>query len=155
MSISDELMWKYYTLLTDLAPADLAGLQEQVKAGTVHPKQAKVDLAAAIVGDFHGKAEAARAAAGFERRFAKGEIDSSTLDIVGIATGPDGSKRLASIIVEAGLASSSSEAQRKIQQGGVKVDQQKITDVRARCDTTRPSFVLEVGRRAVRIEMRS
>jgi tyrosyl-tRNA synthetase len=153
MSISDELMWRYYTLLTDLAPGDIGRLRERVAGGELHPKQVKVDLAKVIVGDFHGAAEAARAAADFERRFAKKEIDVSALDTVRVALGPEGSKRLASILVEAGLASSAAEAQRKMQQGGVKVDHERVTDIRARCDATRASFVLEVGRRAVRVEV--
>jgi tyrosyl-tRNA synthetase len=153
MSISDELMWRYYTLLTDVAPADLERLREGVAAGVLHPKQVKVDLASAIVGDFHGPVEAARAAEEFERRFAKKELDVSALEVVRVAPGADGSARLASVMVEAGLASSAAEAQRKIQQGGVRIDRQRVGDVRARCDASRPSFVLEVGRRAVRVEI--
>jgi tyrosyl-tRNA synthetase len=153
MSISDDLMWRYYTLLTDLPPGDVDWLRQRVAGGELHPKQVKVDLAKAIVGDFHGAAEATRAAEDFERRFARKELNVSALDTVRVALGPEGSKRLASIMVEAGLASSAAEAQRKIQQGGVKVDHQRVTEIRARCDATRPSFVLEVGRRALRVEV--
>jgi tyrosyl-tRNA synthetase len=112
-----------------------------------------VDLAKSIVGDFHGRSEAARAAEDFERRFAKKEIDVSALPTVHVVLGDEGSKRLASVLVEAGLASSAAEAQRKIQQGGVKVDGQRVTDIRERCDARRASFMLEVGRRAVRVEV--
>src|SRR4029079_16302376 len=54
MSISDELMWRYYLLLTDLTPADVAAVRARVESGALHPKQAKVDLATMIVADFHG-----------------------------------------------------------------------------------------------------
>src|SRR5687767_4163931 len=75
MSISDELMWKYYTLLTDLTPSEIEQLRFRVSAGDVHPKQAKVDLARRIVKDFHAAEAADRAAEEFDRRFAKKEID--------------------------------------------------------------------------------
>jgi tyrosyl-tRNA synthetase len=153
MSISDVLMWRYYELLTDRAPEELERFRAQVAAGEVHPKQAKVDLAVGIVRDFHGVAAAAQAADEFDRRFAKKEVDVSALETVRVVLGGEGSKRLASIIVEAGLAGSAAEAQRKIQQGGVKLDHQRVTDVRERCDARRASFVLEVGRRAVRVEV--
>src|SRR5690606_18560480 len=71
MSISDELMWKYYLLLTDLPEEAVQGLRERVSAGTLHPKGAKVDLARTIVTAFHGAAEAEGAAGAFERRFAR------------------------------------------------------------------------------------
>ena len=74
MSISDELMWRYYLLLTDLTPADVLAVRTRVDDGALHPKQAKVDLATRIVTDFHGAEEAARAAEQFERRFARKEL---------------------------------------------------------------------------------
>ena len=73
MSISDELMWKYYALLTDLRAADIQERRDRVSAGTLHPKAAKADLAMHIVGDFHSPAAAAAAAAAFEQRFASAE----------------------------------------------------------------------------------
>ena len=74
MSVSDDLMWKYYTLLTDLGPVEISTLRSRVASGEVHPKQAKVDLAKRITADFHGAAAADRAADEFERRFAKKEV---------------------------------------------------------------------------------
>jgi tyrosyl-tRNA synthetase len=153
MSISDELMWRYYTLLTDLTSEAILALRARVSSGDLHPKQVKVDLATGIVGDFHGRAAADRAAAAFERRFAKGELEVATLPVIAVPVPGEGWKSLARVMVDAALATSTSEASRKIQQGGVKVDQQKVTDVRARCDVTRPAFVLEVGRKAVRIQL--
>ena len=155
MSISDELMWRYYTLLTDLPPDGIARLRERVSAGEVHPKQAKVDLARTIVAGYHGAADAERAAAEFERRFSKGEIDESTVPVVVVQLPEEGWKPLARVIVDAGLAASVSEAGRKVQQGGVKIDRARVSDARSRCDASRPSFLLEVGRRAVRIELRA
>jgi tyrosyl-tRNA synthetase len=151
MSVSDELMWRYFTLLTDRTPADVFALQQQVKAGDVHPKDAKVMLAKSIVADFHGAGEADRAAAEFERRFAKKEIDADALPAVTVSLGPDGSKRIANVIVDCGLATSASEAVRKIDQGGVRLNGSRLTDSKTRIDRSQGDFVLEVGRKAVRV----
>jgi tyrosyl-tRNA synthetase len=152
MSISDELMWKYITLLTDLSPDQVLQLRSRVSSGAVHPKHAKVDLAKRIVADFHGVTAAEAAAEDFERRFAKGEIDEATLPVVVVGLPAEGWKSIARVIVEAGLAASSSEATRKVQQGGVKINRERVSDARGRCEAG--SFVLEVGRRAVRIDLR-
>jgi tyrosyl-tRNA synthetase len=151
MSISDQLMWRYFTLLTDRTPAEVLALQHQVEAGAVHPKDAKVTLARSIVADFHGAAAGDRAASDFERRFAKKEIDADALPTITIALGPDGSRRIANVIVECGLATSASEAVRKIDQGGVRVDGNRLTDSKARIDRSKGEFMLEVGRKAVRV----
>src|SRR5688572_19152790 len=79
MSISDDLMWKYYALLTDLSPDEIQQRRDSVSAGRLHPKDAKVALAKRIVADFHSAAAADAAATAFEQRFAKGEIDRSSL----------------------------------------------------------------------------
>ena len=155
MSVSDELMWKYYTLLTDLTPAQVNALRSRVDAGQLHPKQAKADLATTIVTQFHGAAEAERAALEFERRFARKEIDTDTLRIVPVSLGADGSKRISAVMVECGLAASSSEATRKIEQGGVRLDGIRLTDSKARVDGTKPAFTLQVGRNAVRVAVAS
>jgi tyrosyl-tRNA synthetase len=123
MSISDELMWRYYLLLTDLTPAEVLGVRTRVESGTLHPKQAKVDLATRIVTDFHGAEEAARAADQFERRFTKKElpVDAATIEL----DDEDWSASLEKRLVRCGLAESTSDARRKIQQGGVRIDGQK------------------------------
>jgi tyrosyl-tRNA synthetase len=149
MSISDDLMWRYYTLLTDQTPGQIEGLRARVSSGELHPKQAKVNLAKAIVRDFHGEHEVAPAADAFERRFARGEIDAGSLETITIAAPAEG-VMLARIIAEAGLAGSNSDASRKIQQGGVKVDREKVNDIKTRYPAG-AAFVLEVGRRAVRV----
>jgi tyrosyl-tRNA synthetase len=123
MSISDELMWRYYLLLTDLTPAEVLGVRTRVESGTLHPKQAKVDLATRIVTDFHGAETAARAADQFERRFTKKElpVDAATIEL----DDEDWSASLEKRLVRCGLAESTSDARRKIQQGGVRIDGQK------------------------------
>jgi tyrosyl-tRNA synthetase len=150
MSVSDELMWRYYLLLTDVGEDRIAAIKQEVGEGRRHPKQAKMDLARRIVADFHPAADADAAAAAFEARFSRGEIDVDQLPRVVVARG-DCPVALARLVVIAGLASSASEATRKAQQGGVRLDGGKVTDARLRIDGDRLPLTLEVGRRAVRI----
>jgi tyrosyl-tRNA synthetase len=151
MSVSDDLMWKYYLLLTDLTPGQVEELRRQVESGGLHPKQAKVGLARTIVTDFHGAAAAEQAAAEFERRFARKEIAADALKKCTISLGPEGSRRMSSVIVECGLATSASEATRKIEQGGVRLDGARLEDSKARVTAQTGEFTLQVGRNAVRV----
>jgi tyrosyl-tRNA synthetase len=150
MSISDQLMWRYYLLLTDESEAAVEARRAAVAAGTVHPKDAKVELARRIVTDFHSAGEAAKAAAEFDARFARGELVADALAEVAVVV-PEAGLGLAKIVVQAGLASSSSEAVRKIQQGGVRVERVRVTDGKARVQSSQLPVTLEVGRRAVRV----
>ena len=152
MSINDELMWRYYLLLTDLSRDAIEALKAKVAEGVVHPKQAKIDLAKLVVADFHSAVEADRAAEAFEARFARGEVAVDELPTVDVRV-VDDAIALARLIVEVGLATSASEASRKVQQGGVKVDRERATDARARISANRGSVVLEVGRRMVRVNL--
>jgi tyrosyl-tRNA synthetase len=145
MSISDALMWKYYALLTDLSPADIAAREGAVASGHLHPKQAKVDLARTIVADFHGAAEAQRAAEEFEKRFTRREMPTD------LPERPMWSgTAIEHLLLETGLAQSGSDASRKVQQGAVRIDGEKHTQPRAPVERTAP-FVLQVGRHAYRI----
>ena len=147
MSISDVLMWRYYLLLTDLLVEEVERVKQDVATGRLHPKQAKMDLARRIVSDFHSVEASARAAEAFEARYSRGEIVADDLSEVIAAGGAS----LAKILVQAGLATSASEATRKIQQGGVRIDRERVSDARARVPDGAGMFVLEVGRRAVRV----
>ena len=155
MSISDDLMWKYYTLLTDLGPSEVAQLRSRVSDGDLHPKQAKVDLAKRIVKDFHGSEEAARAAEDFDRRFAKGELPDD-LPVIGI---PESEWRvpIERMLVRCGLADSMSDARRKYLQGGVRINGQKLTSSNLAEDFGQleaEEFTLQVGKRsAVRVRL--
>ena len=149
MSITDQLMWRYYLLLTDLAQADIDQLQQRVAAGSLHPKQAKVDLAKLIVADFHSTDDADKAAAAFEARFTRGEL-AGDIPVVDVDAA-DGSLSLPRLIVAAGLATSTSDATRKIQQSAVKIDRAKVTDIKFRPDFSKGPVILEVGRKAVQI----
>ena len=149
MSISDTLMWRYHELLTDLPLAEVEALQARTGAGELHPKRVKVDLASRIVADFHS-AEAARdAAEAFERRFARREVPMD-VDDWSVAV-PGGGRRLSAIMVDAGLAKSGAAATRVITQGGVRIDGDRVEDRFYMVPGAHPPFILQVGRRALRI----
>ena len=150
MSVSDELMWKYYILLTDLPEAEVAARKQSVAEGGLHPKKAKSDLASLIVTGLHSREAAARAADAFEARFTRGELAVDELPVVTVAV-PDGSVALSRVLVDAGLASAGSDGARKIQQGGVKLNREKVSDPKARVAAGDFPIVLEAGRKAVRV----
>jgi tyrosyl-tRNA synthetase len=153
MSISDELMWRYYLLLTDLASAEIEALKARVASGEVHPKQAKIDLARRIVTEFHDAAAADHAVAEFDRVHARHELPS-TLKEIAVDFGDEPTRALARVIADLSLAASASEAARKIQQGGVRLDGERITDPKRRLDRDALPATLQVGRQALRIVSR-
>jgi tyrosyl-tRNA synthetase len=151
MSISDELMWRYYLLLTDLTQAEIDALKAQVTAGSLHPKMAKVDLARRIVTEFHDVGAAERAAAEFDRVHARGELPSD-LKVVVVDFGGEPNRALSRLIVDAGLAASTSEASRKIQQGGVRLNGERLIDPKHRLSAADLPLNLQVGRQTVRLQ---
>ncbi|HET7617444.1 MAG TPA: tyrosine--tRNA ligase [Vicinamibacterales bacterium] len=148
MSISDDLMWRYYELLTPLTPEEVLARRTAVSRGELHPKDAKVELAATIVRDFHDEAAARRAAEGFEQRFAKKQLPTDLPIVRYRIEAP--AKTLEKILTEHGYAESGSDAGRKIKQGAVKLDGEKFQTGQWRLSEP-GSFVVEVGRRAFRL----
>ena len=147
MSVSDELMWSYYELLTDLSVAEIEALKTRVVDGGLHPKRAKLDLGRRIVTDFHSAEAADGAEREFERRFS-GHALPTTLDEHPVAMPTDGA-RLAAVIVQVGFAESNSAASRLITQGSVRVDGERVTDRNQRVTVATAPFVLQVGKRRV------
>ncbi len=146
MSISDELMLRYYELLTD---EDGAQLRESIAAGRLHPMEAKKRLAAALVERFHGGDAAASARRRFEERFQQGQLDVESLAVVRVAAEPR--VWLPGLMREAGLVKSGSEARRLLSQGAVRVDGTVVKAEELPRDG-RERILLEVGkRRAVQI----
>jgi tyrosyl-tRNA synthetase len=150
MSISDVLMWRYYQLLTDVGEAGLTDLRGRVERGELHPKAAKMDLARQIVAEYHSPEAAQRALEEFDRVHARRDLPSELPDVQ-VAFGSDTSRPLGRILVESGLAVSASDASRKIEQGGVRMNGERVTDPRARLTASDLPAVLQVGRRAVRL----
>ncbi len=146
MSISDSLMWKYYTLCTDLTPAEVTSLRERVESGELHPMEAKRGLAKSIIRDFHNADAADAAEAEFKRIFSERQAPTEIEEIsLPAATEP---QLLSKIITLAKLAESNKDAQRLIAQGGVLVDEVKVDSTRHALDSSAgKSYVLKVGKR--------
>lgn len=146
MSVSDDLMWKYWLLLTDRTEGEIKADRQRVADGVLHPMEVKKDLAAMMVAEFHCDEDAVAARAEFERVFSKGKLPQDIPELNLVA--PGDSMLLSKILVEGGLASSNSEARRLIQQGGVRVDGVAASDTKALVSTEGPEAVLlQVGKR--------
>jgi len=140
MSVSDAVMWDWWLLLTDKRPAEI----EALKAG--HPMEAKKSLAGDIVSQFHGSAAAAGAEERWVRKFSERRRDDSTAVSTPVAP-TEGEEPLARILVREGLCASNKEAQRKIQEGAVSVDGEKVSDPQFRLRlSSGDSFLVRVGK---------
>jgi tyrosyl-tRNA synthetase len=126
MSITDDLMWRYYELLSTRPVTEQAAMRVKVQLGELHPKTAKQQLALEVAGRFAGESEAAAALAEFERVFAKGalpdEIEEKSVP---------GPTTLLKALVETGLVSSNGEGRRLVAQGGVTLDGNRQEDANA------------------------
>lgn len=148
MSISDDLMWKYWLLVTDRTPEDIDTMKTEVADQRRHPMDVKKSLARTLVTEFHDAAAADAAQAEFERVFSRGKLPT---DIPEVSVHSDSDVMLVSkVIVEAGLASTNSEARRLIQQGAVRIDGEPVQDFKATVSvgTTEP-FLVQVGKRRI------
>jgi len=143
MSISDELMFRYYELLTDVPLADLQKLRADIAAGHRHPMDAKADLAVRIITDYHGAAAAELAREEFNRVFRKRETpeDIETKNI-SIAL----PIRLTKLLASVNLAPSITEAQRLIESGAVHMNGERITDPKAEISAP-AEYLFKVGKR--------
>lgn len=146
MSISDDLMWRYYVLCTDVSEDGIEQMKRLVREKSLHPKKAKQGLAMRIIADFHGETEAGAALTEFERVFR----DHGIPDDVPESSFPaaDGKAFLPKLLVECGLAASHGEAMRLVQQGGVRLDGSKVAPgTREIAVTAGQAVLLKVGKR--------
>ena len=140
MSISDELMWKYYLLCTDLTPDDIEAQKQ------MHPKAAKLALAYLIVKDFYDEQTADAAQAEFNKVFSSRELPTDIEEKTLPAS--DEPQLLAKVLTAAGLAASGKEAQRLIAQGGVLINDEKVESTLHAIDSTSgKTYLLKVGKR--------
>ena len=170
MSISDELMWRYWTFLTDLPQSRIDAMQTAVVSGDLHPMQAKKDLAHTITAGFHPGAEADRAAENWAAQFQQKavaddapevEISRANSDIFfrmveghaqpASPESPDCQVRLPRLLMLAGLAPSTAEAQRKLKENAVSVSGEKISSPTLPLATLGDSPVLRLGKRSVKV----
>ena len=124
MSISDGLMWNYYELLTMLSLDKINELKDKVSSDKAHPMEVKMTLANEIVAMYHGVDKAIEAQNGFSKVFRSGNIPDNMTEF----TLSEGKTWICSIMKETGLADSTSNAGRLIQQGGVRVDNERISN---------------------------
>ncbi|MGH9537098.1 MAG: tyrosine--tRNA ligase, partial [Terriglobales bacterium] len=149
MSISDQMMWRYYELLTDVQLPEI----EKMK-GDSHPMEAKKDLARRIVTDFHSADAAAKAAKDWAKQFQKGGVPEDVEEIVAeVELTGEGRVRLDKLLARVGLADSVSDALRKLKQKAVKVNGELQTDSVASLDLSQP-VVLQVGRKIKKVRVK-
>ncbi|MEW9670973.1 tyrosine--tRNA ligase [Ammoniphilus sp. 3BR4] len=147
MSVPDELMLKYYELVTDISNEDLESLRVGLNDGTVHPRDAKMNLAKRFVAMFHGAEAADEAEENFKRVFQQRALPT---DIPEVSISADlleeGKIWIAKLLVELGLTPSTGEARRMVQQGGVKVNEEKVEDLQAQISVEN-GMIVQVGKR--------
>ncbi len=140
LSISDELMWRYYELLSSKSLEDIEALKSGVADGTLHPKKVKEELALEITERFSSKEDAQNAKEAFDKQFKKKEIPDDIPEFEleeGIW--------ICKALVECGIEPSTSQGRRDIKQGAVKIDQQKVVDEQLKLDSG--EYILQVGKR--------
>lgn len=140
LSISDELMWRYYELLSDKSLKDIEELQKGVEDGSVHPKKVKEELALEIVTRFHSEDAAKSAKAEFERVHAKSQIPTEIDEF-----SAEGEIWIAKALVDCNISPSTSQARRDIKQGAVKINQEKVSDEQLQLSSG--EYILQVGKR--------
>ena len=140
LSISDELMWRYYELLSDKTLEEIAALKAGVESGVMHPKHAKEALSIEITARFHGQEAAEAAKAEFDRVHSKNALptDMPSFEL-------EGPIWIAKALQDCGLEVSTSQARRDIKQGAVKIDQIKVEDEQLQLEAG--EYVLQVGKR--------
>ncbi|MEP7147517.1 MAG: tyrosine--tRNA ligase [Acidobacteriota bacterium] len=142
MSISDDLMWRYYELLTDTTVDDINVLKFKCESGGENPRDLKVALAKSVIADFHSNESAEKAEEEFNRRFVKKEIPDEIEERKVSA----GSYALAQLLSDVGMVGSKGEARRLVQQGGVKVDGEKVEQANQNVVIDSKGVLIQVGK---------
>jgi tyrosyl-tRNA synthetase len=141
MSVSDEMMWRYYELLTDVSMAEIERMKREV-----HPMQAKKDLAARVVEDFHSAGSARKAAEDWAQQFQKGGIPEDVEQVEVAET----SMRIDKLLARVGLADSVSDAVRKLKQRAIKINGATLMDPTTTVDLS-SEVILQAGRKIKRV----
>ncbi|ACN98307.1 tyrosyl-tRNA synthetase [Sulfurihydrogenibium azorense Az-Fu1] len=154
MSISDELMWQYWELLTDLTVEEIDKMKKDVESGVLHPMEVKKQLAMYIVERFHDKDSAIKAKEHFEKVHSKKEIpdDIPVINVKDLNI-EDKEIELFELIYLLNLAPSKAEAKRLIKQGGVKIDGEKVDDFLYKVDLTKEHIIQAGKRKFVKLQV--
>jgi len=152
MSISDELMWKYFSLLTDFRSSEIEAMQAEVAAGKLHPMETKKKLARTITAGFHGEDAAASADENWARMFQQKEtaedLSEVSISFAEVAGSEPNQIRLPKLLVHLGLASSGAEANRKIAEKAVKLDGDSANGAVVTVAALPARIVVRLGKRA-------
>jgi len=140
LSVSDDLMWRYYELLSERSLEEIASLAEDVKNGTLHPKVAKENLALELVTRFYNEESATLAKAEFDNVFKSNQLPSDMNEIEA-----EEGIWICKALVDAGIEPSTSQARRDIKQNAVSVNQEKISD--EKLNLSAGEYILQVGKR--------
>lgn len=147
MSISDEIMFSYYELLTDIPLGEIEGLKEGIKDGSAHPKDVKSRLASMLVETYHSRDAAIKAADNFRKVFKEKEIPEDVKEFaLSKETLKDGKLWVVKLLVLTKLASTNSDGRRLIEQGGVKIDGARIEDANLEVKI-KNGMILQSGKR--------
>ena len=136
-------MWRYHELLTDLTPAEIAALKETAERGERNPRDIKAELGRRIVADFYSEAEAQAASDEFDRMFREHQAPEEIPEV----ELPEGAIRLVKLMASNNLAASVSDAQRQVQQGSVRVNGERVADVKAEVGRQPGELLIQVGKR--------
>ena len=152
MSISDELMWKYWVLLTDLKQSEIDAMRAEVAAGKLHPMETKKKLARTITAGFHGEAAAESAGENWARMFQQKEtaedLEEVAISYSDVAGSEPNQIRLPKLLVAMGLAASGAEANRKIAEKAVKVEGEVVSGTAVSVGALPAKMVVRLGKRA-------
>jgi tyrosyl-tRNA synthetase len=156
MSISDDLMWRYWELLTDLSMAQIELLRGRCAKGEAHPMKVKKELAKRMVSEFHSPNAAQHAAEGWEKQFQKDEVpeDLETVELQYsdvAASGDSNNIKLDKLLHRSGLADSATDAQRKLKQNAVRIGNELKSDPTFRVSAFPLDITVRVGRKLKRI----
>ena len=157
MSISDDLMWRFWTLLTDLRTSQIEAMQADIASGALHPMQAKKNLAHTITADFHSVAEADAAAESWATQFQQRGVSEDAPEVIidatteGLIDAATGDVRIPKLLALAGLAASAGEATRKLAENAVSLNGEKIAARTLSRNALGTSPILRLGKRQIRI----
>jgi tyrosyl-tRNA synthetase len=156
MSISDELMWKYWIFLTDKTISEIDAMKSRVAGGELHPMQAKKDLAHSITKDFHSASAADTAAENWSKQFQQKGVaedlpEAAVPQSAEGLTNSTGAITISKLLVLAGLASSGGEATRKIAENAVSVNGEKFSGKTLLLEELGETPVLRLGKKSVRV----
>jgi len=154
MQISDKLMYRYYELLTDMTAAEISALRDKISAGKHHPMEAKADLAARIVTDFHSADDARKAREVFRNVVQQGQIPENipTFPLPEAMRGA-ATIRVDKLLREIGLSSSGGEANRKLREGAVSINGEKHREMSYELDPSLSDLTIQLGKKWAKVKL--